>query len=68
MKAATFTKLIAAAVLVAAPMVSHAREGASIGKNEKQAGIGSLFAIFAVTAAVAGGALALTGEETPTSA
>ena len=68
MKTATFTKILAITVLVAAPMALQARESANVGKAEKQAGIGSLLAIFAAAAAVAGGVVALSGGETPTSA
>ncbi len=72
MRAATFTKILTAAVLIAAPIMVQAkvtsREGASVRDSERQAAIGSLLAIFAAAGAVAGGALAITGEETPTSA
>ena len=68
MTAANLTKILAISILVAAPMALQAREAASVEKAEKQAGIGSLLAIFAAAAVVAGGALALSGGETPTSA
>jgi len=67
MTAANLTKILAASMLVAAPMALQARESASVGKAEKLAGSGTLLAILAVVAA-AGGVFALAGEETPTSA
>jgi hypothetical protein len=72
MKAATVTKALTAAVLLAAPVVLQAkvtsRQGAEVGESERQAAIGGLIAIFAAAGAVAGGALAIAGAETPTSA
>jgi len=67
MTAANLTKILAISILVAAPMALQARESASVDKAEKLAGSGTLLAILAVVAA-AGGAVALSGGETPTSA